>query len=69
MTTPSEESSASQEHWLELVREKVGAIRFGSVQITVHDGRVTLVEAIEKMRIDPDRAPSSPQGVKAKKKL
>lgn len=52
----SEDAPDSPERWLEVVRAKVGAIRFGSVQITVHEGRVTQVEAIEKTRIDPERA-------------
>lgn len=39
------------EDWLEIVRRKVAAIRFGSVQITVHEGRVTQVESTEKTRI------------------
>ncbi|MES2706837.1 MAG: YezD family protein [Verrucomicrobiota bacterium] len=51
-TTPEEQTSAD---WLAVVRDKVAAIRFGSVQITVHDGRVTQVEANEKTRIAPDR--------------
>jgi hypothetical protein len=44
--------------WLEVVRRKVEAIRFGSVQITVHEGRVTQVEAIEKTRIVPEKSES-----------
>ena len=36
--------------WLEVVRRNVASLRFGSVQITVHDGRVTQVESIEKTR-------------------
>lgn len=36
--------------WLEVVRRKVEALRFGSVQIIVHDGRVTQVESLEKTR-------------------
>jgi hypothetical protein len=36
--------------WLEIVRNNVGNLRFGSVQITVHEGRVTQVESIEKTR-------------------
>lgn len=36
--------------WLEIVRKNVASLRFGSVQITVHDGRVTQVESIEKTR-------------------
>ncbi len=36
--------------WLEVVRTKVAHLKFGSVQITVHDGRVTQIESIEKTR-------------------
>jgi hypothetical protein len=36
--------------WLEVVTRKVASLRFGSVQITVHDGKVTQVESIEKTR-------------------
>lgn len=36
--------------WLEVVRNNVSNLRFGSVQITVHDGRVTQVESIERTR-------------------
>ena len=39
--------------WMEVVRSKVAGIRFGSVQIIVHEGRVPQVELIEKTRIDP----------------
>ena len=39
--------------WLEIVKKNVGNLRFGSVQITVHDGRVTQVESVEKTRIIP----------------
>ena len=42
--------NGSQTEWLEIVRKNVGNLRFGSVQITVHDGRVTQVESIEKTR-------------------
>lgn len=39
--------------WLEVVRRNVANLRFGSVQITVHDGRVTQIESIEKTRFVP----------------
>ena len=39
------------EPWIEIVRRKVGAMRYGSVLLTIHDGRVTQVEATEKTRI------------------
>ena len=40
----------SKTDWLEIVRENVANLRFGSVQITVYNGRVTQVESIEKTR-------------------
>ncbi len=45
---PTPEST--QADWLEVVRKNVANLRFGSVQITVHDGRVTQVESVEKTR-------------------
>jgi hypothetical protein len=49
MTTPSisDQEIAS---WLKVVESKVAALRFGSVQIIVHEGRVTQVESTEKFR-------------------
>ena len=51
MSTITSEPSSSDgptTDWLEIVRKNVANLRFGSVQITVHDGRVTQVESIEK---------------------
>lgn len=50
--TTSERSTpdGTATEWLEIVRKNVAGLRFGSVQITVHDGRVTQVESIEKTR-------------------
>lgn len=39
------------EPWIDIVRRKAGAMRFGSVQIIVHEGRVTRVESTEKTRL------------------
>lgn len=36
--------------WVEVVRKKVEELRFGSVQVIVHDGRVTQVDSLEKTR-------------------
>lgn len=36
--------------WLQVVERKVAALRFGSVQIVVHEGRVTQIESTEKFR-------------------
>jgi hypothetical protein len=51
-SNPSEPSpvAAPKADWLEIVRKNVMNLRFGSVQITVHDGRVTQIESIEKTR-------------------
>lgn len=37
--------------WLGLVREKVEGLRYGVVQVVVHDGRVTQIERTEKTRL------------------
>ena len=54
-----EVATGSGEHWLVLVREQVESLRFGTVQIVVHDGRVTQIDKTERMRVeDPSkRAP------------
>lgn len=64
MKTITSERSAPdgpQTDWLEIVRNNVANLRFGSVQITVHDGRVTQVESIEKTRFVSPRDESSNQ--------
>lgn len=38
--------------WLDLVREQVASLKFGTVLITVHDSRVVQVEKNEKLRLD-----------------
>jgi len=45
--------------WFEVVCKNVSNLRFGSVQITIHDGRVTQVESIEKTRFVTSR-PDAP---------
>ena len=59
MSTPTtnskqNENSASNNEWMDVVLSKIQNLRFGSVQITVHEGRVTLVESIEKTRFNSD---------------
>ena len=44
-------TSEKPEPWLEIVRRKVAGMRFGSIQLTIHEGRVTQVEATEKTRL------------------
>ena len=50
--TPSDAGDAAQEtDWLELVKTQLAGMRYGSIQLSVRDGRVLQVEAIEKMRL------------------
>jgi hypothetical protein len=45
---------AVQPQWLQLVREQVSNLRFGTVQIVVHDGRVTQVDSTQRTRLAPE---------------
>jgi hypothetical protein len=49
-----------QPDWLALVREKVETLRYGVVQIVVHDSHVTQIERTEKTKIDRREAQSPP---------
>lgn len=53
---PSADLRRSDAEWLEIVREKVASLRYGVVQITVHEGRVTQIERTERTRLDPPPA-------------
>ncbi len=37
--------------WLPIVQSQIGSLRFGVVQIVVHDSRVVQVERTEKIRL------------------
>lgn len=55
IATTSSATSPNQPDWLAIVRTKVEGLRFGVVQIVVHDGKVTQIERTEKTRL-PDSA-------------
>ncbi len=38
--------------WLQMVRAQVESLKFGTVQITVHDSNVVQIERLEKTRLD-----------------
>jgi hypothetical protein len=38
--------------WLQIVERQVRGLKFGSVQITVHEGRVVQIETSAKIRFD-----------------
>jgi hypothetical protein len=39
-------------NWLELVRQQVNSLRYGVVEIVVHDSQVTQIEKTERLRLD-----------------
>jgi hypothetical protein len=59
MATPSDTNFSprppAETDWLAMVREKVASLRYGVVQIVVHDGRVTQIERNEKTRLQTGR--------------
>jgi hypothetical protein len=50
-TASPETNPPASPDWMALVREKVAGLRFGVVQLVVHDGRVTQIERTEKTRL------------------
>lgn len=55
MSTTAETSLSHSPAWLDIVRQKVESLRFGVVQIVVHDGKVTQIERTEKTRLAGQR--------------
>ena len=51
--------AGNDDPWVRTVRAAVGALRYGSVEIVVHDGRVVQVETREKVRFPDERPPES----------
>ena len=53
--TKTESGVGEKADWLEIVRRQVGSLRFGVVQIVVHDSQVTQIEKTERLRLDRTR--------------
>jgi hypothetical protein len=43
--------------WLSIVQQQVESLRYGEVQIVVHDSRVTQIEKTERVRLDKSPEP------------
>jgi hypothetical protein len=55
MNTGAIESARNRDErldWLEVVRRQVGSLRYGVVQIVIHDSQVTQIEKTERGRLD-----------------
>ena len=50
---------ASTHTWLNLIREAVEAVDYGTIQIKVHGGEVVQIETTRKIRV-PSSLPSEP---------
>ena len=47
----------AQPSWDDIVRQQVKSLKYGVVQIVVHDGKVVQIERTEKVRLDrPEEA-------------
>jgi hypothetical protein len=56
VTIKTADSGDEKANWLEVVRQQVGSLRYGVVQIVVHDSQVTQIEKTERVRLDKPRA-------------
>jgi hypothetical protein len=45
-------SQSGSEEWLKVVQRQVRSLRFGVVQVVVHDSRVVQIEKTEKIRFE-----------------
>lgn len=50
------ENDTGKSGWLDIVRRQVDSLRYGVVQIVVHDSQVTQIEKAERVRLDKSRA-------------
>lgn len=39
--------------WLERIANSIAGLKYGQVQITIHDGRIVQIERCERLRFDP----------------
>ena len=54
----TESKNAPNHDWLEIVRKQVESLRFGVVEIVVHESRVVQIEKTERVRLDKKEAES-----------
>ncbi len=44
--------TAETQNWIEVIKEKLGGLRYGQILLTVHDGRIVQIERTEKTRLE-----------------
>ena len=60
-------STNDRPEWLEIVRRQVASLRYGVVQVVVHDSQVTQIEKTERVRLD--KAPAQTKTILADRKV
>jgi hypothetical protein len=60
-------SANDRPEWLEIVRRQVASLRYGVVQVVVHDSQVTQIEKTERVRLD--KAPTQTKTIWADRKV
>jgi hypothetical protein len=63
-TVKAGSASRKSLNWMEVVRDQVSSLRFGVVQIVVHNSQVVQVEKTERIRFDrmePDSQSGPPE--------
>ncbi len=51
MTAPANEQSGLRDESLQTVRQALANMQFGSITLTVHEGRVVQIDVTEKRRL------------------
>jgi hypothetical protein len=49
---PEAPKPTNQSDWFESIRQQVASLRFGVIQIVVHEGRVVQIDRTEKIRVE-----------------
>ncbi len=56
--SPAPTATGDQSDWVEVIRQHVASLRFGVIQVVIHEGRVVQIERTEKYRLN--HRPSQP---------
>ena len=59
VTIKSVNGGIEKPEWLEVVRQQVGSLSYGVVQIIIHDSKVVQIERTERTRFDTPQSVTS----------
>lgn len=51
-TTSQATASSTDAEWMRILIDKVNSVRFGVIQLIIHEGKVTQIECTEKTRLE-----------------